>query len=100
MIEPQPLIETTVQTTGIAYKANSPKTLFDNRTCRTMAFGITPPVDGEYFEVKRIFLFRRSTVRMLNRLKAEHEDANAYLSSIVDDALRFYYGHVLGGKLK
>jgi hypothetical protein len=35
---------------------------------------------------------------MLNRLKAEHEDENAYLSSIVDEALRFYYKHVFEGK--
>ena len=89
------VIETTVQTTS---KASNPENLLDNRTCRSKAFGVTPPVDGEYFEVKRTFLFRKSTVRMLNRLKAEHEDANAYLSSIVDEALRYYYGHVLGGK--
>ena len=95
MIEPKPLIETTIQTVD---KASSPVNLFDNRTCRSKAFGVTPPVDGEYFEVKRTFVFRRSTVRMLNRLKAEHEDENVYLSSIVDEALRFYYGHVFEEK--
>jgi hypothetical protein len=34
--------------------------------------------------------------RLLNKLKAEHENENVYLSSIVDEAIRFYYGHVLG----
>jgi len=95
MIEPKPLMEINLQT---ADKAASPENLFDNRTCRTQAFGITPPVNGEYFEVKRTFVFRRSTVKMLNKLKAEHEDENVYLSSIVDEALRFYYGHVFGVK--
>ena len=55
MIKPNPLIENTIQPD---VKASSPENLFDNRTCRSMAFGITPPVDGEYFEVKHIFVFR------------------------------------------
>lgn len=36
--------------------------------------------EGDYFEIRRTFLFRRSTVRMLNMIKAEHEDENLYLS--------------------
>jgi hypothetical protein len=62
---------------------------------KTQAYGITPPVDGEYFEVKRTFVFRRSTLRMLNMIKAEHPDENVYLSSILDEALRHYYDHIL-----
>ena len=96
MIEqPKPQVETTIQT---AVKATSHENLFDNRTCRSKAFGITPPVEGEYSNVKCTFVFRQSTVRMLNRLKAEHVDENVYLSSIVDEALRFYYGHVFEEK--
>jgi hypothetical protein len=68
-------------------------TLMDNRKLHEQPYGRTPPVDGEAFEVKRTFLFRRSTVRLLNRLKAEHENENAYLSSIVDEAIRHYYKH-------
>jgi hypothetical protein len=68
--------------------------LTDNRRFQKQSYGITPPVEGEHFEVKRTFVFRRSTVRMLNKLKAEHEDENVYLSSIVDEAVRFYYNHV------
>ncbi|ERI89384.1 hypothetical protein HMPREF1982_04735 [Clostridiales bacterium oral taxon 876 str. F0540] len=33
---------------------------------------------------------------MLNRLKAEHENENIYLSSIADEAIRVYYGQVMG----
>jgi hypothetical protein len=70
------------------------ETLIDNRRFHEQPYGRTPPVDGEAFEIKRTFLFRRSTVRLLNRLKAEHENENAYLSSIVDEAIRHYYKQV------
>jgi hypothetical protein len=73
-----------------------PEKLIDNRKLQTQANGVTPPVDGEFFEVKRTFMFRRSTVKLLNKLKAENENENVYLSSIVDEAIRYYYGHVLG----
>jgi hypothetical protein len=69
--------------------------LVDNRRLQTKPNGITPPVDGEHFEVNRTFKFRRSTVRMLNRLKAENQDENVYLSSIVEEAIRYYYRHIL-----
>jgi hypothetical protein len=36
---------------------------------------------------------------MLNRLKVEHEDENVYLSSIVDEAIRCYYGFIFSGNL-
>jgi hypothetical protein len=75
-----------------------PHELVDNRKLQTQPNGITPPIDGEYFEVSRTFKFRRSTVRMLNRLKAEHEDENVYLSSIVDEAIRYYYEGVFNRK--
>lgn len=75
-------------------KPKAPEKLIDNRTLQKQPYGITPPVDGERFEVKRTFMFRRSTVRMLNKLKAEHEDENVYLSSILDVAIRHYYEFV------
>lgn len=60
-------------------------------TQSTQAYGATPPIDGECFELKRTFVFRRSTLRLLNKIKAEHPDENVYLSTIVDAALRHYY---------
>lgn len=78
----------------VEIKEAEPYELVDNRKLQTQPNGITPPVDGEYFDVSRTFKFRRSTVRMLNRLKAEHRDENAYLSSIVDEAIRHYYEHI------
>jgi hypothetical protein len=50
-------------------KETEPYELVDNRRLQTQLNGIAPPIDGEYFEVSRTFKFRRSTVRMLNRLK-------------------------------
>jgi hypothetical protein len=76
-----------------------PYELVDNRKLQTQPNVITPPVDGEYFEVNRTFKLRRSTIRMLNRLKAEHEDENTYLSSIVDDGIRHYFEGFGAGKL-
>lgn len=72
--------------------------IVDNRTLKTSANGITPPVDGEYFDVSRTFKFRKSTIKMLNELKAAHPDINIYLSSIVDNALRHYYSYIFGEK--
>ena len=69
----------------------APEKLIDNRKLQKQPYGITPPVDGEHYEVKRTFMFRRSTVRMLNKLKAEHEDENVYLSSIVYKTVRHYH---------
>ncbi|MBC8060599.1 MAG: hypothetical protein H7Y18_08030 [Clostridiaceae bacterium] len=65
---------------------------------RTYAYGITPPVNGEYFDTRRSFSFRKSTVRMLNELKAADPDINIYLNSIVDRALRHYYEYVIKEK--
>ena len=43
--------------------------LVDIRTLQLQAKGITPPVDGEYFEIKRTFMFRQSTVSEQQKLK-------------------------------
>ena len=66
----------------------------DNRTLKSEPNGITPPIDGEYFVIKRGFIFRKSTVRMLNELKAKHPNENIYLSTIVDKALRHYHEYI------
>jgi hypothetical protein len=63
-----------------------PDVLADNRKLQKQSNGITPPVDGENFEITRTFKFCRSTVKILNQIEGEHNDENVYLSSIVDDA--------------
>ncbi len=77
---------------------HSKTSLPDNRTLKSEPNGITPPIDGEYFSLRRTFAFRPSTVRLLNELKAMEPGINVYLSSIVDKALWHYYKFNLKNK--
>ncbi|MEQ8156109.1 MAG: hypothetical protein ABRQ25_14660 [Clostridiaceae bacterium] len=72
--------------------------LIDCRRGKTAANGITPPIDGENFDIRRSFKFRKSTVRKLNELKANHPDVNAYLSTIIDAAINHYYAHIINSQ--
>ena len=57
--------------------------------------GITPPIDGEYFEVRRSYSFRKSTLIKLNQIKGTSTDYNIYMNTIIDSAICFYYNHVM-----
>jgi hypothetical protein len=57
--------------------------------------GITPPIDGEHFTLKRGYQLRPSTLRKLNELKAKHPDVNVYLNTILDAAIEHYYSFVI-----
>jgi len=85
----------------IQHQASSPYNtgpLMDCRKGKTAAYGITPPIDGEDFDIRRTFKFRKSTVRKLNELKANHPDINAYLSTIIDAAINHYYNHIINAE--
>ncbi len=56
--------------------------------------GLTPPINGENFTVKRSYAMRPSTVRKLNALKAEHPDVNLLFNTIVDMAVSHYYNYI------
>ncbi|WP_315078513.1 hypothetical protein [uncultured Clostridium sp.] len=56
--------------------------------------GLTTPIDGELFNIKRSYQFRESTLRELNKLKAMDSDINIYLNQILDKAICFYYNHI------
>ena len=77
--------------------AEQPK-LVDNRTLQKQFNGATPAIDGESFKITRGFTFRVSTIRKLNELKAFHPDENAYLSTIIDNALCHYYDYIFKEK--
>lgn len=62
---------------------------------KKLAYGITPPIDGEMFDIKRSYTFRQSTVRKLNELKAIHPDINVYMNTIVDAAINYYYNYII-----
>jgi hypothetical protein len=69
-------------------------TLFDNRNL-PIVNGCAPPIDGEYLDVKRTYMLRKSTVRKINKLKSIHPELNTYVSTIVDSAIAFYYEHIV-----
>jgi hypothetical protein len=60
--------------------------------------GLTPPVNGENFTIKRSYAMRPSTVRKLNALKAEHPVVNVLLNTIVDMAVSHYYNYIFSEK--
>jgi hypothetical protein len=64
------------------------------QTYTTAPRGLTPPINGENFTVKRSYTMRPSTVRKLNALKAEHPDVNVLFNTIVDMAISHYYNYI------
>lgn len=53
--------------------------------------GLTPPIDGEPFDIKRGYQFRASTIKKLNQLKGSSDNINIYLNEIIDAAICYYY---------
>lgn len=66
----------------------------DHRTSTANPNGRAPPVDGEVFDMVRTYTLRRSTVRILSKIKPINEDDNVYLNTIVDEAIRHYYDYL------
>lgn len=66
----------------------------ENQTYTTSPRGLTPPINSEYYTVKRSYAMRPSTVRKLNALKAEHPDVNVLFNTIVDMAISHYYDYI------
>jgi len=74
-------------------KSSKPMNLY-NQTYSSAPRGLTPPINGENFTVKRSYAMRPSTVRKLNALKAEHPDVNVLFNTIVDMAISHYYNYI------
>lgn len=75
-------------------KSNNKKDILDYRTLKANPNGRTPSVDGEIYDMIRTYTLRRSTVRILSKIKAIHIDDNVYLNTIVDEAIRYYYEYL------
>lgn len=60
--------------------------------------GMTPPINGEHYTVKRSYAMRPSTVRKLNELKAKHQDVNILFNTIVDMSISHYYDYIFNEK--
>lgn len=68
--------------------------LQDNRH-KPQPNGITPPINGEFFEVRRSYSFRKSPLIKLNQIKGTSSDYNIYMNTIIDSAICFYYDDVM-----
>ncbi|GIM28428.1 hypothetical protein CPJCM30710_10940 [Clostridium polyendosporum] len=87
----EPIIK---QGQSVQLEVKTPNELIDHRKAKTVPNGITPPIDGEAFDIRRTYQLRESTVRKLNELKAAHPDINVYLNTILDDAINHYYKYI------
>jgi hypothetical protein len=63
----------------IPYNPDVKNEILDHRTLKVNPNGRTPSVDGEAFDMVRSYTLRRSTVRILSKIKAIHIDDNVYL---------------------
>jgi hypothetical protein len=70
-----------------------------NQTYTSAPRGLTPPINGEHYTVKRSYAMRPSTVRKLNALKAEHPDVNVLFNTLVDVAISHYYNYIFNEKV-
>ncbi len=68
--------------------------ILDHRTQKANPNSRTPTVDGEAFDMVRSYTLRRSTVRILSKIKVIHNDDNVYLNTIVDEAIHYYYEYL------
>ena len=78
----------------ISSKIEPKEDIPDYRFSKANPLGRTPPVDGEAFDMVRCYTLRRSTVRILSKIKVIHLDDNVYLNTIVDEAIRYYYEYL------
>lgn len=78
----------------ISSKPEPKENIPDYRFSKSNPCGRTPPIDGEAFDMVRCYTLRRSTVRMLSKIKVIHQDDNVYLNTIVDEAIRYYYEYL------
>jgi hypothetical protein len=75
----------------------SEKLAMQNQTYSSSPRGLTPPINGEHYTVKRSYTMRPSTVRKLNALKADHPDVNVLFNTIVDMAISHYHDYIFNG---
>ena len=74
--------------------------ILDHRTLKANPNGRTPAIDGEAFDMVRSYTLRRSTIRILSKIKVIHSDDNVYLNTIVDEAIRYYYEYLKAQSIK
>lgn len=48
-------------------------------------------IENNEEKVRKTYIIKASTVKMLNELKVNHPNINVRISRLVDDAIRHYY---------
>ncbi len=56
--------------------------------------GIYKLIDNNEEKVRKTYIIKASTVKMLNELKVNHPNVNVRISKLVDEAIRHYYEHM------
>lgn len=80
---------------SIMFKGLSSASVPSFSSSKASGIGSTPMIDSEAFSIKRGYQFRPSTIRKLHELRALHPDINAYINTIIDEAITHYYNCVL-----
>ncbi len=75
------------------YKAKESST--ESQIIKKRANSRTPAIDGEEFDVRRTYIMRKSTVKMVNQLKGMSDDVNIHMNTIIDTAIRYYFNSVI-----
>ena len=75
------------------------KTETNMKDQKVKTYGMTTPIDGEAFSIKRGYQFRPSTIKKLNELKANSDNINIYFNEIIDAAICYYYDAVFKNRL-
>ena len=65
---------------------------------KVKTYGMTTPVNGESFSIKRGYQFRPSTIKKLTEIKANSDNINIYYNEIIDAAICYYYDAVFNNK--
>lgn len=80
---------------AVELKKPSFEFITESKTAKVRPKGLTPPIDGENFSMKRGYQFRPSTLRKLNEIKTKHPDLDVYLNTILDAAILHYYNYIM-----
>ncbi|MNI45750.1 hypothetical protein D3C81_1255440 [compost metagenome] len=56
--------------------------------------GIYKLIDNKEEKVRKTYIIKASTIKMLNELKVNHPNVNVRISKLVDEAIRHYYEYM------
>lgn len=72
--------------------------LIDGHLCNNYPLQAATVINDEKLDTRRSYNLRKSTIHKLNILKADCPECNLYISTIVDNAICFYYDSIRNSK--